>query len=103
MQSTILIFRMPCRCTIRGQSGRFIGRCDSQTKGRTNSYIFERLAEKLIEVKGSRMQESSDQVLVSVEEHAAAVGPYGGAEFFWLLVLTLVLPALMLVIAYVVM
>lgn len=49
------------------------------------------------------MQESSDQVLVSVEEHAAAVGPYGGAEFFWLLVLTLVLPALMLVIAYVVM
>ncbi|WP_413542376.1 hypothetical protein [Citricoccus nitrophenolicus] len=49
------------------------------------------------------MHDSSEQVLVAVEEHAAAVGPYGGAEFFWLLVFTLVLPALMLVIAYVVM
>ena len=46
------------------------------------------------------MHDSNEDLLAAVEEHAATVGPYGGAEFAWLLVFTAVIPAVMLVVAY---
>lgn len=49
------------------------------------------------------MHDPHDDLLVVIEQHAAEVGPFGGAELVTLLVFTALIPAIMLIAAYVVM